>query len=330
MEALRQFKLSQQLKIAAADVTGVLPVMQVSDHLTFLAEAIIEQVVHHAWHQVASRHGIPAGTSTENMGFAVIGYGKLGGIELGYGSDLDLVFLHQHDLFGITDGERSIEAKHFYLKLAQRIVHLFATRTTSGELYDVDMRLRPSGESGLLVSDIEGFSRYLQEEAWTWEHQALVRSRLVFGDPALASRFNDIRIQVLRQARDKTELAKAVRDMRTKMREHLLKTAVDEFDLKQSPGGIADIEFTAQYLVLANAHEYPQLTLWSDNVRIFEVLADLDLMPVMQAQTMTHSYCWLRDESHRLTLQHAPTKCPIDSVSHKTAPVLEIYHSILG
>jgi glutamate-ammonia-ligase adenylyltransferase len=330
MEALRQFKLSQQLKIAAADVTGVLPVMQVSDHLTFLAEAIIEQVVHHAWHQVASRHGIPAGTSTEKMGFAVIGYGKLGGIELGYGSDLDLVFLHQHDLFGITDGERSIEAKHFYLKLAQRIVHLFATRTTSGELYDVDMRLRPSGESGLLVSDIEGFSRYLQEEAWTWEHQALVRSRLVFGDPALASRFNDIRIQVLRQPRDKTELAKAVRDMRTKMREHLLKTAVDEFDLKQSPGGIADIEFTAQYLVLANAHEYPQLTLWSDNVRIFEVLADLDLMPVMQAQTMTHSYCWLRDESHRLTLQHAPTKCPIDSVSHETAPVLDIYHSILG
>lgn len=330
MEALRQFKLSQQLKIAAADVTGVLPVMQVSDHLTFLAEAIIEQVVHQAWHQVASRHGVPAGTSMEHMGFAVIGYGKLGGIELGYGSDLDLVFLHQHDLFGITDGERSIEAKHFYLKLAQRIVHLFATRTTSGELYDVDMRLRPSGESGLLVSDIEGFSRYLQEEAWTWEHQALVRSRLVFGDSALAERFNDIRSQVLRQVRDKPELAKAVRDMRTKMREHLLKSTADEFDLKQSPGGIADIEFIAQYLVLAHAHEQEALTLWSDNVRIFEALADLALLPVMQAQTLTQAYCWLRDENHRLTLQHAQGKLPLDSVRHKTIPVLEIYQHILG
>ncbi|ABE53992.1 Glutamate-ammonia-ligase adenylyltransferase [Shewanella denitrificans OS217] len=330
MEALRQFKLSQQLKIAAADVTGVLPVMQVSDHLTFLAEAIIEQVVHQAWHQVASRHGVPAGTSLDNMGFAIIGYGKLGGIELGYGSDLDLVFLHQNDLFGITDGERSIEAKLFYLKLAQRIVHLFATRTTSGELYDVDMRLRPSGESGLLVSDIEGFYQYLQTEAWTWEHQALVRSRFVFGSGAMAARFNDIRAAVLSMTRERTELAKAVRDMRTKMRDHLLKVGIDEFDLKQSPGGIADIEFIGQYMVLAHASEHSELTLWSDNVRIFEVLADLEILPVMQAQLLTQTYCWLRDENHRLTLQHAKGVLAKDSVSHKTGPVLELYQGILN
>ena len=330
MEALRQFKLSQQLKIAAADVTGVLPVMQVSDHLTFLAEAIIEQVVLQAWHQVAARHGVPEGTTPSNMGFAVIGYGKLGGIELGYGSDLDLVFLHGHSGAGSTNGERPIDNSHFYLKLAQRIVHLFATRTTSGELYEVDMRLRPSGASGLLVSEIEQFGQYQLTEAWTWEHQALVRARFVFGDNALAARFSEVRGQILQLERDQTELAKAVREMRTKMRDHLLHPEPGLFDLKQSAGGIADIEFIAQYLVLAYAHQHQDLTIWSDNVRIFEVLADLELIPVMHAQHLTQTYCWLRDENHELTLQQLPGKLPHDVVEQKTDAVIEIYNEILS
>lgn len=211
MEALRQFKLSQQLKIAAADVTGVLPVMQVSDHLTFLAEAIIEQVVMQAWQQVAQRHGVPGYLESSDTGFAVIGYGKLGGIELGYGSDLDLVFLyeaHKNMENSLTNGDRPIEVGHFYLKLAQRILHLFSTRTTSGELYEVDMRLRPSGASGLMVSEIERFGEYQANEAWTWEHQALVRSRFVFGDNSLAVKFSHIRASVLEQSRDKAELKK--------------------------------------------------------------------------------------------------------------------------
>lgn len=306
MEALRQFKLSQQLKIAAADVTGVLPVMQVSDHLTFLAEAIIEQVVMQAWQQVAQRHGVPGYLEGSDTGFAVIGYGKLGGIELGYGSDLDLVFLyeaHKNMENSLTNGDRPIEVGHFYLKLAQRILHLFSTRTTSGELYEVDMRLRPSGASGLMVSEIERFGEYQANEAWTWEHQALVRSRFVFGDNSLAVKFSHIRASVLEQSRDKAELKKAVREMRQKMRDHLLKVTEGQFDLKQSIGGIADIEFIAQYLVLANAHEYPELSIWSDNVRIFAVLAELALLPIMSAQHLTQSYCWLRDENHRLTLQ---------------------------
>ncbi|MCL1102394.1 bifunctional [glutamate--ammonia ligase]-adenylyl-L-tyrosine phosphorylase/[glutamate--ammonia-ligase] adenylyltransferase [Shewanella saliphila] len=329
MEALRQFKLSQQLKIAAADVTGVLPVMQVSDHLTFLAEAIIEQVVLQAWHQVAARHGVPEGTSPSNMGFAVIGYGKLGGLELGYGSDLDLVFLHGHSDAGSTNGPRSIDNSHFYLKLAQRIVHLFATRTTSGELYEVDMRLRPSGSSGLLVSEIEQFGQYQLTEAWTWEHQALVRARFVFGDYTLAGRFSDLRGQILQQARNQADLAKAVRDMRIKMRDHLLHVEPGQFDLKQSAGGIADIEFIAQYLVLAHAHQHHDLTIWSDNVRIFEVLADLELLPVMHAQHLTQTYCWLRDENHELTLQQLPGKLPHHTVEQKTDAVIEIYNEIL-
>ncbi|MGZ9897243.1 bifunctional [glutamate--ammonia ligase]-adenylyl-L-tyrosine phosphorylase/[glutamate--ammonia-ligase] adenylyltransferase [Shewanella gaetbuli] len=329
MEALRQFKLSQQLKIAAADVTGVLPVMQVSDHLSLLAEAIIEQVVVQAWHQISARHGVPEGTSPSQMGFAVIGYGKLGGIELGYGSDLDLVFLHGNKSAGQTDGDRPIDNSHFYLKLAQRIVHLFATRTTSGELYEVDMRLRPSGASGLLVSEIERFGEYQTQEAWTWEHQALVRSRFVFGDHELAHRFSEIRAAVLQTQRDKVELAKAVREMRIKMRDHLLQVSEGIFDLKQSPGGIADIEFLAQFMVLAYSHEYEALTVWSDNVRIFEVLAELELLPVMQAQHLTQSYIWLRDENHELTLQQLPGKVDADLVKDKVDTVIDIYKYIL-
>lgn len=330
MEALRQFKLSQQLKIAAADVTGVLPVMQVSDHLTFLAEAIIEQVVMQAWQQVSVRHGVPAHLEGNDTGFAVVGYGKLGGIELGYGSDLDLVFLCENKADNSqTNGERPIEVGHFYLKLAQRILHLFSTRTTSGELYEVDMRLRPSGASGLMVSEIERFGEYQANEAWTWEHQALVRSRFVFGDNSLAVKFSRIRASVLEKSRDKTELQKAVREMRQKMRDHLLKASDGMFDLKQSPGGIADIEFIAQYLVLANAHEYPELTIWSDNVRIFGVLAELELLPMMSAQHLTQTYCLLRDENHRLTLQQKAGQLPVLEVEEHAERVLNIYRAVL-
>ncbi len=335
MEALRQFKLSQQLKIAAADVTGVLPVMQVSDHLTFLAEAIIEQVVAQAWQQVTVRHGVPTHLEKGETGFAVIGYGKAGGIELGYGSDLDLVFLHDYSQEKYpqslqTNGDRPLDINHFYLKLAQRVLHLFSTRTTSGELYEVDMRLRPSGASGLLVSEIENFGVYQKQEAWTWEHQALVRARVLFGENRLAARFSELRGEVLAMQRDKIELAKEVRDMRQKMRDHLLKVDEGDFDLKQSAGGIADIEFIAQYLVLAHTHEYPELATWSDNVRIFEVLSELALITDIRAQHLTQAYCYLRDESHHLTLQQAKTVLPIKQVEDYAKRVLDIYEFILG
>ncbi|MFQ6370723.1 bifunctional [glutamate--ammonia ligase]-adenylyl-L-tyrosine phosphorylase/[glutamate--ammonia-ligase] adenylyltransferase [Shewanella sp. YIC-542] len=328
MEALRQFKLSQQLKIAAADVTGVLPVMEVSDHLTFLAEAIIEQVVQQAWRQVTERHGVPAGLPQGQTGFAVVGYGKLGGIELGYGSDLDLVFLHTGNS-GVTDGARPLDTGYFYVKLAQRIQHLFTTRTMSGTLYEVDLRLRPSGASGLLVSTIDAFADYQFNEAWTWEHQALVRARFIYGDNPLAQRFATIRNQVLQQPRNLGELASDVRNMRQKMRDHLLKAAEDVFDLKQGSGGIADIEFIAQYLVLAHAHEYPQLCMWSDNVRIFETLADLELLPTMQAQLLTQVYCQLRDKNHRLTLAEKPGQLPLDAVSAPIGQVSKIFEQVL-
>ncbi|WP_028114441.1 bifunctional [glutamate--ammonia ligase]-adenylyl-L-tyrosine phosphorylase/[glutamate--ammonia-ligase] adenylyltransferase [Ferrimonas kyonanensis] len=300
MEALRQFKQISQLHIAAADVTGVLPVMKVSDHLSWLAEAIIEQVVNQAWQQLLVRHGAPAGVGPDK-GFAVVAYGKLGGLELGYGSDLDLVFLHNAQP-GSTDGDKPIDNGHFYLKLAQRVLHLFSTRTLSGILYEVDMRLRPSGASGLLVSHINSYADYQRQEAWTWEHQALVRARMVYGDAELVKQFNGIREQVLCQHRDRSVLTQQVAEMRQKMRDHLLKGGADQFDLKQGPGGITDIEFITQYLVLAHGEAMPELTRWSDNVRILELALEKGLLSAEQADLLVRTYTDIRDSNHHLVL----------------------------
>ncbi|RYV03717.1 bifunctional [glutamate--ammonia ligase]-adenylyl-L-tyrosine phosphorylase/[glutamate--ammonia-ligase] adenylyltransferase [Shewanella sp. OPT22] len=302
MEAMRQFKLTQQLKIAAADITGVLPITEVSDHLTCLAEAIIAQVVNQAWQQITARHGKPSYLKNNEKGFAVIGYGKLGGKELGYGSDLDLVFLHGNkDDFAQTDGNKPIDCNRFYVKLAQRIIHLFSTRTNSGELYEVDMRLRPSGASGLLVSEIESFGRY-QQHAKTWEQQSLVRARKVYGDEGLGQEFIDIRHQILTKVRHLKALVTDVREMRAKMTEHLLTAKVGEFDLKHSSGGIVDIEFLSQYLVLAYANHNPEVTQWTDNINILSSLSDHEMIESKLVNKLVKSYEFFRNLSHKRSL----------------------------
>ncbi|MDU7915222.1 MAG: bifunctional [glutamate--ammonia ligase]-adenylyl-L-tyrosine phosphorylase/[glutamate--ammonia-ligase] adenylyltransferase [Klebsiella grimontii] len=289
LEALRQFKQAQLLHIAAADIAGTLPVMKVSDHLTWLAEAMIDAVVQQAWLQMVARYGQPTHLhERQGRGFAVVGYGKLGGWELGYSSDLDLVFLHDCPMEVMTDGEREIDGRQFYLRLAQRIMHLFSTRTSSGILYEVDARLRPSGAAGMLVTTADSFADYQQNEAWTWEHQALVRARVVYGDPELQARFDAIRRDILTAPREGEKLQTEVREMREKMRAHLGNKHPDRFDIKADAGGITDIEFITQYLVLRYASDKPKLTRWSDNVRILELLTTL------------------RDALHHLALQEQP------------------------
>lgn len=302
MEALREFKLTHQLKIAAADITGVLPVMQVSDQLTFLAETIIREVVQLAWQQIAGKFGEPEHASAQNKGFAVVGYGKLGGLEMGYGSDLDLVFLHQSAPQTMTIGDKPVDARRFYIKLAQRIMHIFSTNTRSGVLYEIDLRLRPAGGAGLLVSHVNGFADYQQHDAWTWEHQALVRARVIDGSKELTNTFVQIREQILRAARDQTILAKDVLAMRTKMRTHLSVGNQRHFDLKQDTGGIADIEFLVQYWVLANANQFPDLCNWSDNVRILVALQRQGIIDNTQLKVLTQAYLAYRNAGHRLTL----------------------------
>lgn len=229
----------------------------------------------------------------------------------------------------MTDGERSIDGRQFYLRLAQRIMHLFSTRTSSGILYEVDVRLRPSGEAGMLVSTVEAFADYQQNEAWTWEHQALVRARIVHGDPALHQQFDVIRQQILCRHRDSSQLQQEVREMREKMRNHLGSKQRDIFDIKADEGGITDIEFIAQYLVLCYAASEPRLTRWSDNVRIFELMANDDIMPPDEAAALTHAYVTMRDEIHHLALQEQSSKVEADSFIAERAQVAASWHKWL-
>lgn len=334
IETLRQFKLTQQLKIAAADISNVLPIMQISDHLTHLAEAITVQVIDIAWQQIVAKHGVPicetqGPKDIQNKGFAVIGYGKLGGWELGYGSDLDLVFLHNCDGHLPTNGNKPIGATAFYIKLAQRILHIFTIKTGLGLLYDVDMRLRPSGNAGLLVCHVDGFATYQTENAWTWEHQALGRARFISGSYELQERFRAIRLNVLSKPRELRVLAQEVVSMRVKMRDHLAKGDAQNIDLKQDAGGIADIEFIVQFMLLAHTSSFPSLSKWQDNVRILADLAKLSLITKAEADILSQAYLEYRNYAHRLALQNGTLTEVNDLLVDLQTKVKAIWHKYL-
>ena len=311
MERLRQFVQGNKLRTAAADITGVIPLMVVSDYLTEIAEVATERSLAIAFCDLTQRHGLPAGTELTQPGLLVLGYGKLGGIELGYNSDLDLVFLYDEALAEASteptaEGQRAVSGSQFYVRLAQRLIHIMTTPTYSGVLYEIDTRLRPDGDKGMIARTLASFANYQREEAWTWEHQALVRARPVAGDARLAERFRQIRAEILKLPRDPAEVRTRVRDMRTKMRAALDKGREGRFDLKQGRGGIADIEFIVQYSVLRWAAEHPELTVWTDNVRLLETLDRLALLPGQAAQELTDAYKALRAAYHRNALQDSP------------------------
>jgi [glutamine synthetase] adenylyltransferase / [glutamine synthetase]-adenylyl-L-tyrosine phosphorylase len=330
MITLRQYKQAKQLRIAAADITGILPITKVSDHLTALAEAIVEEVANLAWQQMALRFGVPCSKlGGHDKGFAVIGYGKLGGIELGYSSDLDLVFVHDADLAEMTTGAKSISAGQFYLKLAQRMMHLFNTRMANGILYELDMRLRPSGNAGLLMVHIDTFAHYQRNDAWTWEHQALVRARIIYGQPVLAERFKAIKRDVLMRRRDKSILCEEVTKMRNKMRQHLDKSSASDVDIKQGRGGLVDIEFLVQYLVLTHSAQHPNLSDFSDNINLLKYLASIAVISEHQRQILVDNYCQLRDFSHHATLQNSAAMLPVIEFAAQHSQVTDIVEQLL-
>jgi glutamate-ammonia-ligase adenylyltransferase len=318
MEALRHFKLAHRLRVAASEITGSLPLMKVSDYLTWLAEAILEQVLALAWRHTVARHGTPSRPdgSLCDPGFVIVGYGKVGGIELGHGSDLDLVFIHDGDPQAETDGAKPIDSAQFFTRLGQRIIHLLTAQTNSGQLYEVDMRLRPSGASGLLVSSLGAFSRYQETEAWTWEHQALVRARVLVGSREVGQAFEHVRASVLGRERELPALRQEVSEMRAKMRASLGTKATAAgtagnaflatvpFDLKQDAGGIVDIEFMVQYAALAWSREHPALLRYTDNIRILEGLEQAGLIPVTDAGLLREAYKTYRSAAHRQALQN--------------------------
>jgi glutamate-ammonia-ligase adenylyltransferase len=325
LEALRYFKASQTLRVAACEISGQLPLMKVSDNLTFIAEVILDHAIELAWRDLCNRFGEPDRGEESDLRFAIVAYGKLGGLELGYSSDLDLVFIFDADPGKYTNGERQIDNTLFYTRLGQRIIHILTTRTAMGELYEIDMRLRPSGESGMLVASLNAYRDYQTKTAWTWEHQALVRARVVAGSARLGALLREVREQVLARPRDAAKLATEVTEMRDRMREHKLpKNLVesDQFHLKQGVGGIVDIEFMVQYAVLAWSQKYPSLSRWTDNIRILEALGEEGLFTMAECESLTEAYISYRSRAHQMALlQHEAVVEAADLVDQVTAVI---------
>ena len=343
MEAIRYFCRSYTLRVAACELMDVLPLMQVSDYLTWIADVVVEHVVNVAWQQLAVTYGQPQigtvnSSSRENSslesqtpGFIVVAYGKMGGIELGYKSDLDLVFIHNAQANQVTEGPRSIDNSTFFMRLGQRIIHLLSTSTHSGIAYEIDMRLRPSGNSGMLVASLTAFEKYQYQSAWTWEHQALVRSRVVAGDRKLAADFDKVRDRVLRQPRDRQSLATEVQEMREKMRKHLGRGTKDgKFSLKQGTGGIVDIEFMVQFAVLAWSHDHPSLTRWSDSIRIIESLAQCGLLEEQNALQLIDAYKSFRIAGHRLQLHNQLAEVAVSEFVEERKIVVDQWHTFFS
>ncbi len=342
MEALRHFKLAHRLRVAASEISGSLPLMKVSDYLTWLAEAILEQVLTLAWRHTVAKYGTPKRVdgSLCDPDFIIVGYGKVGGIELGHGSDLDLVFIHDADSQAETDGAKPVDGAQFFARLGQRIIHLLTTQTNSGQLYEVDMRLRPAGASGLLVSSLAAFQRYQDSEAWTWEHQALVRARVLVGCPRLAKAFEQVRVAILSRERSVPALQVEVSEMRAKMRANLgtpltsagttesAYTAEAQFDLKQDAGGIVDIEFMVQYAALAWSREQPQLLAFTDNMRILDGLHAAHLMPSADVELLQAAYKVYRSAAHKQALQNQPGKVSGEQFHPERRGVIRIWQTL--
>ena len=271
------------------------------------------------------------GAGLRPVTICAVGYGKLGGMELGYASDLDLVFLHDsHGERQETSGARPIDNQLFFVRLAQRIVHLLTMHSAAGRLYEVDVRLRPSGKGGLLVTNIEAFADYQRQEAWTWEHQALLHARAVAGAPELRARFERVRLEVLCHHVRRDSLREEVCNMRDRMRKELSRGDALRFDIKQDPGGIADIEFLAQYWALLWAREYPPLAMFSDTIRQLESVASANLVPQASVDLLTQAYRAYRAGTHRLSLEGTAPIVAAAEFRDTRAAVVQLWNATMA
>ena len=334
IEVLAEFKRAMQFRVAAADLSGNLPLMKVSDRLTDIAELVVDRCVKLAHAELVAKFGQPRYSLNGRQrvaGLGVVGYGKFGGIELSYASDLDLVFLHdsrgtdQH-----TDGERSLDNSVFFARLARRLVHFLTTQTPSGSLYAIDTRLRPSGRSGLLVTTIEAFERYQRDSAWTWEHQALLRARAVAGSSIVAREFDRIRASVLRTTVKLDCLTEDVNGMRERMRAELDKSDRNAFDIKQGRGGVADIEFLVQHWVLKNAGRFPALIHYSDNIRQLATLVAVGCVSRETAERLQKIYQRYRAVTHRHALAGTKALVSTDRFETERATVTALWVQNFG
>ncbi|MFL9709974.1 bifunctional [glutamate--ammonia ligase]-adenylyl-L-tyrosine phosphorylase/[glutamate--ammonia-ligase] adenylyltransferase [Methylobacillus sp. Pita1] len=314
MDEMRHFKHAAVFRFAAKDVAGELVLETLSDYLSALADIILDVAIKAIWPSLRHRH-------REDPLFAVIGYGKLGGKELGYASDLDIIFLYD---------DEAPEAGEVYAKLGQRVNTWLSSMTPAGTLYETDMQLRPDGASGLLVSSVQAFETYQQEKAWVWEHQALTRARFCAGSQEIGATFERIRESVLRQPRDKQALAAEVVAMRQKM--HQAHPNHGElFDLKHDRGGIVDVEFIVQYLVLAHAQQYPELTRNLGNIALLDILGGLGLVDAALAHEVAQAYRDYRRRQHAIRLQgDQKARVPLAKVEQEASAVRRLWQQVFG
>ena len=289
MDILREAHHAQVFRLLAQDIAGLQTVERLADHLTELADIVVRTTLDLCWNKLKDRHP----KTVEAPKFAVIAYGKLGGKELGYGSDLDLVFLHD-------DPEPNIG--ELYARLGQRMSTWMSSQTSAGMLFETDFRLRPNGDAGMLVNSIEAFRDYQLQKAWAWEHQALTRARFCAGDPELGARFEALRIEILRQPRELVKLKADVLAMRQRMLDAHASNSEEHFDLKQDPGGLIDVEFIVQYLVLGYAHQYERLCGNLGNIALLGIAAELGLIPQTLADPVRSTYREFRRMQHDFRL----------------------------
>jgi glutamate-ammonia-ligase adenylyltransferase len=317
MDLLRETHHAQVFRLLAQDVAGLYTVERLADHLSELADILLDAAIGRAWLKMPKRH-------VETPKFAVISYGKLGGKELGFASDLDLVFLFD---------DPAPEAGENYARLGTRLNTWLSAQTAAGQLFETDLRLRPNGDSGLVVSSMESFRKYQLESAWVWEHQALTRARFSAGDTAVGEAFEKIRCEVLCQQRDLAKLRADIVEMRQKMMDsHATRGDLREtvFDLKHDPGGLVDVEFIVQYLVLGHAHAHPELTGNKGNIALLKMAADAGLIPSELAETVRNAYRDYRRMQHGLRLNGTKARVAPEEVGDRVTAVRELWRRVFG
>ena len=313
MDVMRHFKHAAVFRFAAKDVAGELPLQTLSDYLSALANLILEVTIETIWPTLRGKH-------RDTPKFAVIGYGKLGGKELGYASDLDIIFLYD---------DPAENAAEIYARFGQRINNWLNSLTAAGMLYETDLQLRPDGASGLLVSSVEAFSEYQQHKAWIWEHQAITRANFSAGDKSIGLAFEQIRYDVITQLRDVKALKASVVDMRQRMRANHV-AAAGVFDLKQSEGGIVDVEFMVQFLVLAHAHQHPELTENIGNIALLRRLAELGVIEKEEANRVASAYLAFRKLQHASRLQgHSKAQVASSLVQDHVEAVKSLWNKLM-
>lgn len=332
MALLRGYRQEMMLRIAAADLSGRLSLVEVSDRLTWLAEAILDKAVSDARFQLSQQYGEALRVDGSAEPFAIIGYGKLGSVELGYGSDLDIVFIYDaEDPENETVGKRRrLSVGEYFARLGQRIVQLLSAMTTAGRAYEIDLQLRPSGLSGLVVSTLQGWTRYQRQVAWTWEQQALLRARPVSGDAALAEAINRVRHEVLTRERDSERLRSEVKKMREKMRVATEVRVDGHWDVKQSAGGLVDLEFLVQYLVLKHAASEPQLAVYTDNWRQIEALSAAGILAPAQSSILLRCGRSYREWLHHCTLRDVNNLARSDQLITERVQVKQLWQHFMG